>query len=89
MDAREIQISAISGLNHVLFCSPLNISIFHNSFFVGCIFNLEDGGNMSLQNDGELTADCSVLYPRRENSSKANVIDGTCSSLGDVGYIRS
>jgi hypothetical protein len=39
---------------------------FHVSFFLPLFFNLEDEGNMSLQNAGQLQTDYLALYPRKK-----------------------
>jgi hypothetical protein len=42
---------------------------FHAGFLLGLFFNLEDGGDMFLQNVSSLSMDYMSLYPRRQNSS--------------------
>jgi hypothetical protein len=41
---------------------------FHVAFLLGLFFNLEDGGNMFLQNVGLLSTNYTALYTRRRNS---------------------
>jgi hypothetical protein len=41
---------------------------FQAGFSLGLFFEPEDGGDMFLRNDGLLSTDYIVLYPRRQNS---------------------
>jgi hypothetical protein len=44
-------------------------TFFQAGFLLGVFFEPEDGGDMFLRNDGWLSRDYTVLYPRREYAS--------------------
>jgi hypothetical protein len=41
----------------------------HADFLLGLLLNLQDGGDMFLQNVGRLSSDYTVLYTKTQNSS--------------------
>jgi hypothetical protein len=42
--------------------------LLHASFLLGLLFNVEDGGDTSLQNSGSLSPNEMALYTRRQHS---------------------
>jgi hypothetical protein len=64
-------ISVSQGRNqqkHATGCAQLDVWFFF-FFLLGLIFDLEDGGNMFLQNVNCLLPDYTALHPKRQNSS--------------------